>query len=78
MEFLCELSEAQVACGRFFVRELASEVNSRMMCATKVMAMPGTRITVADLCMSGLAACDGGPGFDNVSFRTVTTRDKLE
>ena len=37
------------------------------------MAMPGTRTTVADLCMFGLAACDeGGPGFVNASVRTIT------
>ena len=41
---------------------------------TKIMAMPGTRTTVADLCMFGLAACDeGGPGFVKASVRTVTT-----
>ena len=39
----------------------------------KVMAMPGTKTAVADLCMFGLAACDeGGPGFVNVSVRTIT------
>ena len=32
IEFLCELYEAQVACGRYFVHELTSEVNSRMKC----------------------------------------------
>ena len=50
MKFLCELYEAHAACGRYFVRELTSEVSSRT--------------AVADLCMFGLAACDdGGPGF---------------
>ena len=43
-----------------------------MKCVTKIMAMPGTRIIVADLCMIGLAACEGGPGFVNASARTVT------
>ena len=63
MEFLCEMHEAQVARGRYFVHELTSEVDSRMKCVMKIMAMPRTRMTVADLCMSGLAACDeGGPG----------------
>ena len=57
MEFLCEVSEAQTA----------REVNSRMKCVTKIMAMPGTRTLVADLCMSGLAACDE----ENASVRTV-------
>ena len=39
----------------------------------KIMAMPGTRAAVADLCMFGLAACDdGGPGFVNASVRTIT------
>ena len=42
VEFLCELSEAQVARGRYFVHELTSEVNSRMQCVAKIMAMPGT------------------------------------
>ena len=73
MEFLCELYEAQVACGRYFVHELTSEVNSRMQCVVKIKAMPGTRTIVADLCMFGLAVCDkGGPGFVNASVRTVT------
>ena len=37
------------------------------------MAMPGTRTQVADLCMFGFAACDGGgPRFINASVRTVT------
>ena len=74
MEFVCELYEAQVARGRHFVHELTSEVNSRMKCMTKITAMPGTRTTVADLCMFGLAACDeGGAGFVKASVRTVTT-----
>ena len=58
MELLCELYEAQAACGRHFVHELTSEVNSRMQCVAKIMAMPRTRTTVADLRMFGLAACD--------------------
>ena len=58
MEFLCELYEAQAARGRYFVHELTPEVNSRMQCVAKIMAMPGTRTTVADVCMFGLAACD--------------------
>ena len=40
IEFLCELFEAQVARGRYFVHELTSEVNSGMRCVAKVMAMP--------------------------------------
>ena len=32
VEFLCELYEAKVARGRYFVHELTSEVNSRMKC----------------------------------------------
>ena len=32
-----------------------SEVNSRMQCVAKIMAMPGTRTIVADLCMFRLA-----------------------
>ena len=43
MEFLCELYEAQVACGRCFVHDQTSEVNSRIRCVTRIMAMPGTR-----------------------------------
>ena len=39
----------------------------------KVMAMPGWRTTVADLCIFGWAACDeGGPGFVTASVRTFT------
>ena len=63
----------QVARGRYFVHELTSKVNSRMRCVAKVMSMFGIRTAVADLCMFGLAACDeGGPGFVNVSVRTIT------
>ena len=73
IEFLCELYEAQVARGRYFVHELTSEVNSRMKCVMKIMAMPRTRTAVADLCMFWLAACDErGAGFVNVSVRTIT------
>ena len=73
IEFLCELYEAQAAQGRYFVHELTSEASSRMKCIVKIMAMPGTRAAVADLCMFGLAACDdGGPGFVNASVRTIT------
>ena len=76
MECLCELYEAQVARGRYFVYELTSEINSRMQCVAKIMAMPGTRTTVTNLCMFGLAACDErGPGFVN---GRSTTRDELE
>ena len=52
-----EDAEAHAACGHYFVHELTSEVDSRMLCVTKIMAMPGTRTTVADLCMFGLASC---------------------
>ena len=73
MDVLCELYEAQAACGRYFVRELTSKVKSRMKCMRQIMAMLGTRTTVADLCMFGLVPCDeGGPGFVNASVRTVT------
>ena len=78
IEFLCELYEVQVARGRYFVHELTSEVSSRMRCMAKVMAAPGTRTAVADLCMFGLAACDeGGPGFVNVSVRTITNARRV-
>ena len=78
MEFLCELYEAQVARGRHFVHELTSEVNSRVRCVAKVMAMRGIRTAVADLCMFGLVACDeGGPGFVNVSVRTITNARRV-
>ena len=70
---MCELYEAQVARARYFVNELASAVNSRMKCVTRVMTMPGARRIVADLRMFAWAACDErGPGFVNVSVRTVT------
>ena len=78
IECLCELHEAQVARGRYSVHELTSEVNSGMTCVAKIMAMPGTRTAVADLCMFGLAACDeGGPGFVNVSVRTITNARRV-
>ena len=73
MEFFFEPYETRVARGRCFVHELTSEVNSRMQCVAKIVAMLGMRTTVADLCMFGLAACDeGGRGFVNASVRTVT------
>ena len=78
IEFLCELCEAQVAHGRYFVHELMSDVNSRMRCMAKVMAMPGIRTAVTDLCTFGLAACDeGGPRFVNVSVRTITNARRV-
>ena len=58
MEFLCELFEAQAVCGRYFVHELTPDVNSRLRCVAKIMAMPGIRTAVADLCMLGAAAND--------------------
>ena len=60
MEFLCELHKAQAACGRHFVHEQTSVVNSRMRCVTRIVAMPRTRTLVANLCMFGLASCDKG------------------
>ena len=67
-ELLCESAR-----GRYFVHEL-TEANSRMKCVAKIMAMPGTRTTVADLCMFGLAACDeGGPGFVKASVVNAQT-----
>ena len=60
---LRELHEAQFARAGYFVHELTSEVNTRMRCMAKVMAMPRKRTAVTDLCMFGLAACyEGGPG----------------
>ena len=70
IEFLCEMYEAQVARGRYFVHELTSEVTSR--------TMSGIRTSVTDLCMFGLAACDeGGPGLVNVSVRTITNARRV-
>ena len=71
--FLCELYEAQASQGRYFVHELTSEASSRMKCVVKIMAMPGTKAAIADLCIFGLAACDdGGTGFVNANVRTIT------
>ena len=53
MEFLCKLYEAQAARGRYFVHELTSEVNSRLQCVAKIMAIPRTQTAVADLWMFG-------------------------
>ena len=77
--FLCEFYEAQAACGPYFVHEQTSEVNSRMRCMTRIVAMQGRRRTlVVDLLTFGLAACDeGGPGFVNASVRTVTNARQL-
>ena len=73
VEFLSELYQAEAARGRYFVHDLTSEVNPRMKCVMKIMAMPGARTTEGDLCMLGLAGWDeGGPGFVNASVRTVT------
>ena len=60
------------------MHELTSEVNSRMKCVTKIMAMPGTRTAVADLCMFGLATCDERePWFVNVNVRTITNARRV-
>ena len=62
--------------GRYFVHE--REANLRMKRVMKIMAMPGTRTTVADLCMFGSAACDdGGPGFVKAIVRTVTNERQV-
>ena len=55
MKYLCELYGAQAACGRYFVHELTSEVNTsmtsdvntRMKCVPRIVAMPGTTTIVA-------------------------------
>ena len=57
-KFLCELYEAHVTQGRYLVHELTSQASSRMKRVVKIMAMPGTRAAIADLCMFGLAACE--------------------
>ena len=73
MEFLCELYEAQAARGRSFVHELTSEVNSRMRCVAKIMAMPGTRVS------SGwLRAMKEDQGLSTQANEPSLTRDKLE
>ena len=78
LQFLCELYEAQATQGRYFVHELTPEASSRMKRIVKILAMPGTRAAIADLCMFGLAACDhGGPGFVNASVRTITNARKV-
>ena len=76
IEFLCKLYGAQVSRGRYFVHELTSEVNSRMKCVTKIMAMPGNkngRGRSVHVCAGRVRR--GGPGFVNVCART--TRDEL-
>ena len=63
VEFLCELHGAQVACGRYLVHEQTVQRKFEIDLRDAVMATPGTRTLVADLCMLGFAACDvGGPG----------------
>ena len=57
MKFLCELYEAQVARSRYFVHELTSEVKLENEMRDEDHRHAGTRTTVADLCMFGLAAC---------------------
>ena len=76
--FCANCTKHEAAQGLYFVHELTSEVSSRMNCIVKIMAMPGTRAAVADLCMFGLAACDdGGPGFFNASVRTITNAQQV-
>ena len=49
-----------------------------MKCVAKIMAMPGIRTAVTDLCMFRLPACDErGSGFVNVSVRTVTNARRV-
>ena len=52
-----------------FVHEETTEEKSRMKCITRIMAMPGTRTIVTDLCMFGLGACDEGPNARQVGMR---------
>ena len=55
VEFLCALYQAKAARRRYFVHELTSEVNPRMICVMKIMAMSGARTIEGDLWMLGLA-----------------------
>ena len=76
MEFLFELYEAQTAFGRYFVHELTSEVNSTV---TKIMAMLGTRTTVADLCiLDWLHVTREDQDLSTRVYGRSPTRDKLE
>ena len=54
------------------MHELTPDVNTGMKCVAKIMAMPGTRTAVADLCMFGWLRDEGGPGFVNASVRDVS------
>ena len=58
IEFLCELYEAQAAQGTVLCARINVRSELETKCIVKIMAMPGTRAAVADLCMFGLAACD--------------------
>ena len=78
IEFLCELYEAQAAQGRYFVHELTSEASSRMKCLVKIMAMPGTRAAVADLCMGWLCVMTEDQDSSTRACERLPTRDELE
>ena len=74
MKFLCELYEAHAACGRYFVHELTSEVNPRMQCVAKSMALPGTRTT----CSDWPHAMKEDQDLSTQVYERSPTRDKLE
>ena len=68
---LCQLYEVQSGV-QSLLRAMSrqSEVHLRKRCVTRIM--PGTRTKVADLCIFLAAYDERGPGFVNMSVRTVT------
>ena len=78
--FVCELYEAQAACGRYFVHELTSEVNSRMKCVTKIMAMPGNENEKWRICacLAWLHVMKEGQDLSTQVYGRSPTRAKLE
>ena len=67
------------ACGRYFVHELTSEVNSRLKFVTKMVAMPGTRTIVTDLCiLEWPRAMKEDQESSKQVYGRSPTRDKLE
>ena len=79
MEFLCELYEAQAACGRPFVHELTSDVNSRMKCVAKIMACwERERHWRICACSGWLRAMKEDQDSSKRVYGRSPTRDKLE
>ena len=74
LAFCCELYEAQLKRGDYFLHEHPASASSwQCRCVKRVMAIPGVIATTADQCRYGLTAVDErGPGLVRKSTRFLT------